>query len=174
MKALTLKNHTNHRAVLITNDFQKIPKKMNNQIFARLKREHNIKQTQIMFTFSHNHYRPQLKNDLVNYYPIKTKQITLIKKYTTEMIGHCITIIKKTLTHLKPTILSIKQKKTTFTINHRNNPKSEVPTLLATKKPLKGPINHTVPILTITRPNNNLTKILFNYTCHPTTLSFLT
>jgi hypothetical protein len=46
--------------------------------------------------------------------------------------------------------------------------------MMAAGTPLQGPVDHTVPVLTVTRPNGQLAVILFGYACHPTTLSFLT
>jgi hypothetical protein len=63
--------------------------------------------------------------------------------------------------------------KTTFAVNRRNNSEAEVPRLIAEGK-LKGPVDHTVPVLTVTRPDGKLAAVLFGYACHPTTLSFFT
>ena len=55
MKALALEDHAGQRVVLITSDFQGVPKGMSDRVFARLKKEQGIERTQVMFTFSHNH-----------------------------------------------------------------------------------------------------------------------
>ena len=174
MKALALEDHAGHRAVLITSDFQGVPKGMSDRVFARLKQEHGIERTQVMFTFSHNHCGPRLGNDLVDYYPVEAGQVALVKEYTTEMVGRCVAMVGEALARLEPAVLSMGQGKATFAVNRRNNPESEVPALLAAGKPLKGPVDHTVPVLTVTRPNGDLAGVLFGYACHPTTLSFLT
>src|SRR5262249_14881491 len=59
-------------------------------------------------------------------------------------------------------------------VNRRNNVEAEVPALLAKGTPLAGPVDHAVPVLTVTRPDGRLAAILFGYACHPTTLSFFT
>ncbi len=64
--------------------------------------------------------------------------------------------------------------KTTFAVNRRNNREADVPQLLAQGTPLKGPVDHAVPVLTVTRPDGTLAAVLFGYACHPTTLSFST
>ena len=43
--------------------------------------------------------------------------------------------------------------KTTFAVNRRNNREADVPMLLAEGDPLKGPVDHAVPVLTVTRPD---------------------
>ena len=35
-----------------------------------------------------------------------------------------------------------------------------------------GPVDHAVPVLTVTRPDGKLEAMLFGYACHPTTLNF--
>src|SRR5205085_5737271 len=44
--------------------------------------------------------------------------------------------------------------------------------MLAKGEKLKGPVDHAVPVLTVTRPDGKLDAVLFGYACHPTTLSF--
>jgi hypothetical protein len=39
---------------------------------------------------------------------------------------------------------------------------------------IAGPVDHAVPVLTVTRPAGELAAVLFGYACHPTTLSFFT
>ena len=59
-------------------------------------------------------------------------------------------------------------------MNRRNNREAEVAQLLAKGTPLAGPVDHAVPIMTVTRPDGHRDAILFGYACHPTTLSFMT
>lgn len=49
-----------------------------------------------------------------------------------------------------------------------------MPEIIASGKPLVGPVDHDVPVMTVTRPDGKLAAILFGYACHPTTLSFMT
>src|SRR4029079_17908829 len=51
---------------------------------------------------------------------------------------------------------------------------AEVPAMMAKGTPLAGPVDHAVPVMTVTRPDGKLEAIVFGYACHPTTLSFLT
>ncbi len=64
--------------------------------------------------------------------------------------------------------------KATFAVNRRNNREADVPNLLAKGVPLVGPVDHSVPILTVTDSAGKLKVVLFGYACHPTTLSFMT
>ena len=173
MKALALEDDGGRRVVLIASDFQGVPKVMSDRVFAELERRFKLTRAQVMFTFSHNHCGPRLGDDLVDYYPIEAEQVALVEEYTSRMVERAVALVGDALANLAPATLQQGEGKATFAVNRRNNPEAEVPKLLATGTPLKGPVDHAVPILTVTR-GGKLDAILFGYACHPTTLSFLT
>lgn len=172
MKALVLQDGDGHRAVLITSDFQGVPKMMSDQVFARLKDQLGIERHQVMFTFSHNHCGPRLGDDLVDYYPVDADQVKLIDAYTQTMVDRCVGLVTEAVEELAPAQLHTSRGQTTFAVNRRNNREADVPELLAAGEALVGPVDHDVPVMTVTRPNGQLAAVLFGYACHPTTLSF--
>jgi hypothetical protein len=174
MKALALEDPDGHRVVLVTSDFQGVPKVMSDRVFEQIQKQFELERHQVMLTFSHNHCGPRLGDDLVDYYPVDEEQVALVKEYTTQMVGKCVAMIGESLSKLAPASLQMGEGKTTFAVNRRENREADVPKLLAEGKPLKGPVDHAVPVLTVTRPDGKLEAILFGYACHPTTLSFFT
>lgn len=173
-KALAVEDDQGRRAVLITSDFQGVPKGMSDLVFEALRERHGLERSQVMLTFSHNHCGPRLGEDLVDYYPIETEQVKLVDEYTALMIEKLVALVGEALADLAPASLQIGEGKTTFAVNRRNNLEADVPALLEQGKPLAGPVDHTVPVLTVTRPDGRIAAILFGYACHPTTLSFTT
>lgn len=174
MKALALEDAEGRRVVLITSDFQGVPKVMSDRVFEQLQRKFQLTRAQVMFTFSHNHCGPRLGDDLVDYYPVEAAQVALIEEYTALMVTNCVATVGESLARLAPASLKMGEGKATFAVNRRNNREAEVPALLAKGEALKGPVDHTVPVLTVTRLDGKLEAVLFGYACHPTTLSFLT
>jgi len=174
VKALALEDEKGRRAVLITSDFQGVPRSMSDPVFARLKKQYGLERPQVMFTFSHNHCGPRLGDDLMDYYPVEAAQEALVDEYTALMVEKVVALVGESLANLAPAELRMGAGKTTFAVNRRNNPEAEVPALLAKGTPLKGPVDHTVPVLTVTRPAGALAAVLFGYACHPTTLNFTT
>ena len=174
MKALALEDTTGRRVVLITSDFQGVPKGMSDRAFELIRKEHKLEREQIMFTFSHNHCGPRLGDDLVDYYPVEDEQVALVNEYTALMVTQLVALVGEALAQLAPARLQHGEGRATFAVNRRNNREADVPALLASGTPLKGPVDHTVPVLTVTRPDGRLAAILFGYACHPTTLSFRT
>jgi len=152
MKALALEDPSGRRAVLITSDFQGVPKMMSDRVFARLKEKHGLDRAQLMFTFSHNHCGPRLGDDLVDYYPVEAEQVALVSEYTDQMVQACVTMVGEALDRLAPAELRHGLGKTTFAVNRRNNREADVPGLLERGEPLPGPVDHAVPVLTVSRP----------------------
>lgn len=174
MKALALEDAEGRRVVLITSDFQGVPKAMSDRVFEQLHKRFKLERTQVMLTFSHNHCGPRLGDDLVDYYPVEAEQVELVNEYTDRMITKCVAMVGEALSKLAPASLQTGEGKATFAVNRRNNPEADVPSLLAKGTPLVGPVDHCVPVMTVTRPDGTLEAVLFGYACHPTTLSFLT
>ncbi|HZL90210.1 MAG TPA: neutral/alkaline non-lysosomal ceramidase N-terminal domain-containing protein [Pirellulaceae bacterium] len=173
MKALALEDADGNRVVLITSDFQGVPRSMSDRVFEQLPAKYKLSREQVMFTFSHNHCGPRLGDDLVDYYPVEEEQVALVEEYTSQMVDRTVALVGEAVANLAPAKLAMSEGKTTFAVNRRNNPEADVPRLIAEGK-LKGPVDHAVPVLTVTRPDGELAAVLFGYACHPTTLSFLT
>ena len=174
MKALALEDNAGHQAVLITSDFQGVPRLMSDQVFEQLKSKYGIERYQVMFTFSHNHCGPRLGDDLIDYYPVEEAQGKLVEEYTAQMVVKAVDMVGEALKKLTPANLQTGEGRATFAVNRRNNREADVAGLLEKGTPLVGPVDHTVPVLTVTHPDGALKAILFGYACHPTTLSFLT
>jgi hypothetical protein len=174
MKALALEATDGQRAVLITSDFQGVPKSMSDPLFARLQAEFGLDRRQVMFTFSHNHCGPRLGDDLIDYYPVEAEQEELVAAYTREMIDRAVELVGDALQQLAPAELHTSQGRATFAVNRRNNREADVPQLLEQGTPLVGPVDHTVPVIRVSRPGGDVVAIVFGYACHPTTLSFMT
>lgn len=174
MKCLALEDKAGHRAVLITSDFQGVPKVMSDPAFAQLKEKYGLERHQVMLTFSHNHCGPRLGDDLIDYYPVDEQQEKLVEEYTAQMIVKVVEMVGEALKKLAPASLQQGEGRATFAVNRRNNREADVAALLEKGTPLVGPVDHTVPVLTVTRADGALDAILFGYACHPTTLSFLT
>ena len=117
MKALALEDSNGQRAVLITSDFQGVPKSMSDRAFALLKEKHGLARTQVMFTFSHNHCGPRLGDDLIDYYPIEAEQVELVEEYTTQMVQKVGELVGEALKNLQPAKLAQGEGKAT---SHQN------------------------------------------------------
>lgn len=173
MKALALEDAHGRRAVLITSDFQGVPKDYSDRVFARLEAESGLTREQVMITFSHNHCGPRLGSDLIDYYPVDEDQEQLVARYTDQMVERMVQLVSDAIADLAPARLHHGSGRATFAVNRRNNREADVPRLKAAGQ-LVGPVDHRVPVLAVQSPAGKLRAVLFGYACHPTTLSFQT
>jgi neutral ceramidase len=174
MKALALEDPRGNRVVLVTSDFQGVPKSMSDRVFDGCQTKFGLTRQQLMITFSHNHCGPRLGDDLIDYYPVESAQEVLVQDYTDAMVIAMVDMIGRSLSDLSDARLYQGEGRSTFAVNRRNNREDEVPKLLAERIPLVGPTDHSVPVLKVARPDGQIRAILFGYACHPTTLSFTT
>lgn len=172
MKVLALEAPDGHRVVLITSDFQGVPRSMSDRVFDQIKSRFGLGRADIMFCFSHNHCGPRLGDDLQDYYPVEEEQERLVSQYTEEMVQRTVETVGQALQNLSPARLFQTADKADFAVNRRNNAEAEVPRLLEAGIPLRGPVDHQVPVLIVNSPSGELRAVLFGYACHPTTLSF--
>lgn len=173
-KALAFEAADGSRAVLITSDFQGVPKSMSDPVFAAVAAKYGLDRSRIMFTFSHNHCGPRLGDDLVDYYPVEAEQVRLVEAYTAKMVELCVKLVGDALADLAPASIETSEGRCTFAVNRRENPEPKVPEMLAKGERLKGPVDHTVPVMRVLRSDGTTKAVLFGYACHPTTLSFMT
>jgi hypothetical protein len=124
-----------------------------------------------MLASSHTHTGPVLRSALYDIYPLDEKQVALIEEYSRGLEETTVTTVAKALSELTPASLWAAQASTNFAVNRRNNPQAQVGALLARGATLKGPVDHSVPVLAVRSPEGNLRAVVFGYACHSTTLS---
>lgn len=175
MKALALESADGTRVVLVTSDFQGVPASMSDRVFSAVADRHGLGRDALMITFSHNHCGPRLGDDLQDYYPEDPDQERLVAEYTDECVERMTDLVGEALADLAPATLATGRGSCTFAVNRRNNVEAEVPALRAAGTPLRGPVDHDVPVLVVRRGDGGgLLALLFGYACHPTTLNFTT
>jgi len=121
-----------------------------------------------MSTFSPNHCGPCLEDDVVDYYPSDDEQRRLVAEYTLWMEGEIIAAIAEALGSLRPASLEMGEGHCTVAVNRRENTEEGV----EAGEPLKGVVDHYVPVLAVRGEAGELLGVLFGYACHPTTLAF--
>jgi neutral ceramidase len=175
VKVLALQDPSGQRVVMATTDHMGMSRTIYDSLMAKLQARCGLAPADFMVTFSHNHCGPVLKDDLVDYYPLDDEQRALIDEYTAWMEDQIVEACAEALAHLRPARLLKGEGRCTFAVNRRENTEEDV----AAGKPLKGVVDHAVPVLAIvggpatSRPAaGDLRGVLFGYACHPTTLSF--
>lgn len=171
IKVLALEDARGHRSIVLTSDLLGIPQTIYDTTCANLKQRFGLDRAQIMLHASHSHCTPVLRGALYDAYPLPDDQKPAIERYSAELESKIVETVDKAFQNLAPARLSAGQGITRFAVNRRNNPEASVPQLLA-QNALKGPVDHSVPVLVVSGTNGALKAVVFGYACHNTTLSF--
>ena len=98
-------------------------------------------------------------------------RLALIEKYSDDLEAKMVETVGKAIADLAPARLAAGQGTAGFAVNRRNNLEPDVPRLIA-QGALKGPVDHSVPVLAVYLPDGKLKAVLFGYACHNTVMDF--
>jgi hypothetical protein len=171
LKALALEDARGHRAVILTSDLLGFPQSIYRRTCAALKEKFGLEPDQILLTVSHTHCSPVLRDALYDVYPLDAVQVGLIEKYSDELEVKLVETVGKAIADLAPARLAAGQGTSGFAVNRRNNLEPDAPRLIA-QGVLKGPVDHSVPVLAVYLPEGKLKAVLFGYACHNTVMDF--
>ncbi len=144
MKALALRDLDGRTAVLITSDFQGVPRSMSDRVFSQLKEKHGLERSQVMFTFSHNHCGPRLGDDLLDYYPVDPEQEQLVAAYTDQMVTRTVELVTAALANLAPATLAQGQGRADLRREPSQQSRARRGCTAGCGTPLVGPVDHSV------------------------------
>jgi hypothetical protein len=169
VKGLALEDASGHRAVILTADLLGIPQNVYQHVSTAISKKFALQPDQILLCASHTHCGPVLRDALYDIYPLDQAQRDLIETYTAQLEAHMIEVAGKAIADLAPARITSGQGTTAFAVNRRNNPEPKVQDMI-TAGDLKGPVDHSVPVLAVYTPDGKLKSVLFGYACHNTTL----
>jgi len=172
IKILALEDAQGRRGIVMSSDLLGVPQSMYDNICAALERQFGLGRARIMLHASHSHCTPVLRGALYDAYSaLPSSQHPVIERYSTELEQKIIATTARALAALAPARLAAGQGVTRFAVNRRNNLEPDVPALRE-RNALKGPVDHSVPVLQVSAPDGTLRAVVFGYACHNTTLSF--
>ncbi len=171
VKALALEDAEGHRGVIVTSDLLGIPRSIYQRTSATLKEKLGLTADQIILSASHTHCAPVLSGALHDIYPFDETALPGIEKYSERLESNIVDTVVRSIADLGPARLVAGQGTADFAVNRRNNAETEVPALIADGA-LKGPTDHSVPVLAAFTPNGSVKAVLFGYACHNTVMDF--
>ncbi len=171
IKVLALEDAPGHRAIILTSDLLGFPQSIYKNTCTALKEKFGLEPDQVLLSASHTHCGPVLRGALYDVYPLDDAQVTLIDKYSADLEAKIVETVGKALADLAPARLAAGQGTAGFAVNRRNNLEPDVPQLIG-QGALKGPVDHSVPVLAVSLPDGKLKAVLFGYACHNTVMDF--
>jgi hypothetical protein len=171
IKVLAMEDADGHRAVLLTSDLIGFSQAAYDVLYTELKKRYQLERAQVALTFSHTHSGPVLRESLIDYFPLDDDARKLIEDYPRDLEAKIVETVGRALVDLQPARLEAGEGQATFAVNRRNNREADVPALLARGEKLKGPVDHSVPLLVVRNAGGKLKALVFGYACHNTTLN---
>lgn len=170
-KVLMLRAPGGKQAVFISLDLIGLSKTVYDMIYEKVHAEFGTDRSELMISYSHTHSGPRVFNDLVDYYPSDDDQQKEVEVYCQYLLAQIERAVHDASTHMQPATVYMGEGQCGFAVNRRENKEADVPSLRE-KNALKGPVDHSVPVLSVKSASGKRLAILFGYACHATTMDF--
>jgi hypothetical protein len=171
LKALALEDARGRRAVIVTLDVVGLKRPIYVHVSQTLREKFGLRPEQFLLCSSHTHSGPLLRGSSRDNYPIDDQQTALVEAYSDELETRLAETVGRALADLAPARLAAGQGHAGFAVNRRNNNETNTEALISDGA-LKGPVDHSVPVLVVYWPDGTLKAVLFGYACHNTTMDF--
>jgi hypothetical protein len=126
-----------------------------------------------MLNATHSHCTPVLKDMLYDVYvDMPQSQHAVIDAYTSHLETTLIDTVVSALGSLQPATVFAGQGKSHFAVNRRENPEPTIEERRARGESLRGPVDHSVPVLVVRNEKGIIQAIMCAYACHNTVLNF--
>ena len=118
----------------------------------------------------HTHSGPALRECLQDYYAWDDAAGPR-RQYTLALEKAIVEKIASALGNMSDATIWATEGTADFAVNRRNNDESQIDKLLARGEPLKGPVDHRVPLLAVRGSDGRLRAVVFGYACHTSMLA---
>lgn len=171
-KVLVIEDPQGKQLAAITLDLVGIDRQTSLAVRNEVCRQHGWELSQVAIFTSHTHTGPVVGRNLGAMYFLSDEQWRQVDDYTAQLKKTLVNTVAAAVADVAPCRLAWGAGETDFAVNRRENPEAEVPQLREAGQ-LKGPTDHSVPVLRVTdRQGDKLKAVLFGYACHATVLSF--
>jgi hypothetical protein len=169
-KALVLEDEAGRRLVLITLDLVGIHAGLTRRVKERIATRHGTEGERIALCSSHTHSGPVVGHNLGTMYFLDSEQQKKVQDYARSLEDWIVQVVDVAFAGLEPVEAAWGSGSAGFAVNRRTNPEAAILTL-RTQGSLSGPVDHTVPVLRLTK-DGEIRAIVFGYACHATVLPF--
>jgi hypothetical protein len=166
-KALAIDDGKRGRVVFVTTDIIGYPRVVAEQIAIAALKQHKLERSQLVLNASHTHSGPIVWPNLASMYFLPDAERAKVEAFTRTFITQVNTVIGAALANLKPATVEYSAGAATFAI-HRRKPS---PTGIKLAPNPDGPTDPLVPTLRVLDGKQQLTAVLFGYSCHNTTMT---
>jgi Neutral/alkaline non-lysosomal ceramidase, N-terminal len=168
-KALAIGNDEQHPCVLITAELIRAPGAVVEPLAERLRKKAGLQRSQLAVCVTHTHTGPALASMLVDSFfgsNIPPAQQDRVKRYTERLLDLLEQVALAALENRQPSRLAWSEGKVGFAVNRRSIRNGR---WIGMHPNQDGPVDHALPVLTVTDADGKLRALFLNYACHGTT-----
>ena len=158
--------------VLVTLDLVGIDRETTGRIVRRLGDECGLPRERVAINTSHTHSGPVFGMTLPALREESADEAAARAAYTRLVEDRVVECAAAALADRRPARVSWGRGTCSVAVNRRENKEAEVPALRAAGRPLRGPVDHDVPVLAIHDEAGHIRAAVFGYACHATVLGF--
>jgi hypothetical protein len=150
-------------------DLVGIPREISQTVCKQLAERFKMPRANVALNVSHTHSGPVVRGNLMAMYSLDGDQSGRINEYRAALGDKLVAVVGDAIKTMAPAKLAWGIGEADFAVNRRNNKEGQVPKLREENK-LVGPIDHELPVLTVTGENGDLRAIVGGYACHATVM----
>lgn len=157
--------------VLVTLDLIGIDHDTTARIVRRLEERCGLPRARVAINTSHTHCGPVFGITLPCLREESDADVAVRAAYTSLVEDRIVNCVAAALADRRPALVAWGRGTCSMAVNRRENTEAEVPAVRAAGRPLRGPVDHDVPVLAIHDPDGQIRAVVFGYACHATVLN---
>jgi hypothetical protein len=154
-KALAITDAGGRRVVFITLDLIGVSARLRNEVTRQLEEKHKLPPEAVVMNASHTHCGPAYTSDEA-------------KAYFATLVQSLVVVASRALAAQEPAALHYSVARCGVAMNRR----TPTPTGYRNHPNPEGPVDHSVPVLSVLDVDGKLRSVMFGYACHNTTMGF--
>jgi neutral ceramidase len=155
--------------VLVTLDLIGIDRDTSGRIMRRLEERYGLPRERVALNASHTHSGPLFGKTAPSLRAETATDIDVRNTYTSRLEDRILESVGAALADRRPAQVSWGRGTCSVAVNRRENKEVEVSAIRAAGRPLRGPVDHDVPVLAIHDPTDGAIRAaVFGYACHAT------
>ncbi|PYV13423.1 MAG: hypothetical protein DMG07_14590 [Acidobacteria bacterium] len=166
-KALALEDQRGRRLVLVTSDILGFTPALTRPIAERLSQSLKLAREEVLFTSSHTHTAPVVREYMVFAYGMTPEQEAAVESYSRLLVDKVAAVVEEAVRDQRPARLRFGRGRAGFAVNRR----VITPRGVSFGVNREGPVDHDVPVLRVDGTDGRLRALVFGYACHNTTLT---
>lgn len=164
-KAIVFEENPESRVIIVTTDLLGLSHGVSEAVAQRIIKKYGIARSQLLLNSSHTHSGPVVWPALSVIFNLSSEDQAIVARYSQKLTDSIISAVDMAMNNIVPVKISYGKGSVGFAMNRRQPTSNGVINGLNPD----GPVDHDVPVLKITTPDNKLQAVLFAYACHNTT-----